>query len=64
MHTQISQPHQSYLDSDQHDTDQVIDQDFDDYQPELDRRNFGQVNPLTPDEKRAIGNILDALSHV
>lgn len=60
MQTQISPQHQGA----QLDADQVIDQDFDDYRPELDRRNFGQVNPLSPDEKRAIGNILEALRHV
>lgn len=59
MQTQISPQHQGA----QLDADQVIDQDFDDYRPELDRRNFGQANPLTPEEKRAIGNILEALRH-
>lgn len=52
--------------SQQHQGAQIAaDQDLDDdYRPELDRRNFGQVNPLTPEEKRAIGNILEALRHV
>lgn len=61
MHTQkISPQHQASLDS-----AQIADeQDVDDYRPELDRRNFGQANPLSPEEKRAIGNILEALRHV
>lgn len=60
MHTKTSPQYQGA----QLDADQVIDQDFDDYQPELDRRNFGQVNPLTSEEKRAIGYVLEALRHV
>lgn len=57
MHThKVSQQHQGA----QYDADP----DFDDYRPELDRRNFGQVNPLTPEEKLAIGNILEALRYV
>lgn len=62
MHTpQISPQHQVLLDSALCDADQDFD---DDYRPELDRRNFGQTNPLTPEEKRAISNILEALRHV
>jgi hypothetical protein len=56
----ISPQHHALLDSAPFDADQ----DFDDYQPELDLRNFGQVNPLTAEEKIAIGNILEALRHV
>lgn len=62
MHTKITPQHQALLDSAHFDAD---DEDLDDdYRPELDRRNFGQVNPLTPEEKLAIGNILEALRHV
>lgn len=57
MQNQINPQHQGA----QRDAD---DQDFDDYRPELDRRNFGQPNPLTPEQKRAISNILEALRHV
>ncbi|BBU71876.1 hypothetical protein ICHIJ1_17950 [Fluviibacter phosphoraccumulans] len=60
MHTQITRQHQAILDSAHCDADQDFD---DDYRPELDRRNFGQSNPLTPEEKIAIGNILQALRH-
>ena len=56
----ISPQHHALLDSAPIDADQ----DFDDYPPELDLRNFGQVNPLTAEEKIAIGNILEALRHV
>lgn len=62
MHTQITLQNSALLDSAHCD---ALDEDFDDdYRPELDRRNFGQVNPLTPEEKLAIGNILEALRHV
>lgn len=60
MHTQITPQNPALLDSAQI----ADDQDVDDYRPELDRRNFGQVNPLTPEEKSAIGFILAALRHV
>ena len=62
MHTyQITLQHQVLLDSALCDADQ----DFDAaYRPELDCRNFGQPNPLTPDQKIAIGNILEVLRHV
>ena len=61
MYFQITPQNPALLDS-----AQIADeQDFDDdYRPELDRRNFGQVNPLTPEEKLAIGNILEALRYV
>ena len=61
MHFQITPQNPALLDSAPCDAD---DQDLDDdYRPELDRRNFGQSNPLTPEEKIAIGNILQALRH-
>lgn len=62
MHTKITPKNPALLDSAHFDAD---DEDLDDdYRPELDRRNFGQVNPLTPEEKLAIGNILEALRYV
>ena len=60
MHTKITPPHHALLASSHCDADP----DFDDYRPELDWRNFGEANPLTPEQKRAISNILEALRHV